>query len=227
VRVDVGLALDKRRDTVALKPINVIIADDHPITVEGLAKVIDESPICRLAGIARSFQDVLDLLETTPADVVVLDLGGMGGAPLALVRQVRYQYPRVEIVAFSSSMDLAPELLGEGVRGYVVKEDLVGEIVVAIQAAHAQQTFLSPAVADYVAQARFGRRVATLTTQQLHVIKLLSLSNSTTEIAELLDIDPRTVQNYITRARRETGCSERIQLVDWYRRMYGGVGVVE
>jgi DNA-binding NarL/FixJ family response regulator len=58
----------------------------------------------------------------------------------------------------------------------------------------------------------------------LNVLKLLAQGLGTIAIAEQLGIDPRSVQNYITTLRRKIGCDARIQLVDWYKRMYGGEG---
>jgi len=56
--------------------------------------------------------------------------------------------------------------------------------------------------------------------KELNVLKLLAQGLGTIAIAEQLGIDPRSVQNYITTLRRKIGCAERIQLVDWYNRMY-------
>jgi DNA-binding NarL/FixJ family response regulator len=57
-----------------------------------------------------------------------------------------------------------------------------------------------------------------LTPQELNVLQLLSKGLGTVGIAEILQIDGRTVQNYITTLRWKTGCNQRTQLVDWYQR---------
>ena len=105
---------------------------------------------------ATSFAEVVDLLATVQAQVLILDLGGMAGAPLTLVTRVRREHPGVAIVVFSSSVDLAPELLQAGVYGYVVKEELSAQLMDAIHAARAGQRFLSPVVEEYVMAATNG-----------------------------------------------------------------------
>ena len=206
----------------AFQPIRVIIADDHPIVRDGLQVLLAAERQVEIVGVATNFAEVLDLLERTPTDVLVLDLGGMGGAALTLVTRIRRENPHVAIVIFSSSVDLAPELLQAGVCGYVVKEELSAQLLTAIRAAQVGQRFLSPVVEDYVTQTGSQQSQRHLAPQELHVLKLLAQGLSTTAIAEQLGIDPRSAQNYITTLRRKTNCTTRTQLVDWYQRMYGG-----
>jgi DNA-binding NarL/FixJ family response regulator len=206
------------------QPIRVIIADDHPIVREGLQFILGMNRQIHIAGVAANFADVRHLLGSTPTDVLVLDLSRMGGAPLTLVTRIQREYPRVAIIAFSSSVDLAPELLQTGVCGYVVKEESVVQLLTAIYAARAGQRFLSPVVEEYVTQTTMRRLQHRLAPKELNVLKLLAQGLGTTAIAEQLGIHPRSVQNYITSLRRKIGCAERTQLADWYKRMYGGEG---
>jgi DNA-binding NarL/FixJ family response regulator len=219
------LCVPLRNGTAIMKtfqPIRVIIADDHPIVREGLDAILGSDRQVHIVGVATNFAEVLALLGAVQAHVLVLDLGGMAGAPLTLVARVRREYPHVAIVVFSSSVDLAPELLQAGVCGYVVKEELSAQLLTAIHAARAHQRFLSSVVEEYVIQTTNGRRQHHLAPKELNVLKLLAQGLGTSAIAEQLAIDPRSVQNYITTLRRKIGCEERIQLVDWYKRMYGG-----
>jgi len=200
--------------------LRVVLADDHPIILEGLATLLSTSPNIQVVGRCRSFSDVIDLLDSHAIDVLVLDLGGMGGSPLTLVNRIAREHPEVAIIVYSSSVDLAPELLAAGVRGYIAKEDLTDQLVAAVQAAHTGQPHISPVVRDYL-QSTELRQPHHLSPKEFSVLKLLAQGMGTVAIAEQLGIDPRSVQNYITALRRKTGCAERTQLVDWYRRMYG------
>jgi DNA-binding NarL/FixJ family response regulator len=199
--------------------IRVIIADDHPVVREGLQATLERDSQIDIVGVATNFTEVIYLLGIVPAHVVVLDVGGMGGTPLTQVARIQREHPAVAMVVFSSSVDLAPELLAAGVCGYVVKEELSAQLLTAIHAARAGQRFLSPSVDEYVS--RTSRRPQQhLTPKELSVLKLLAQGLGTVVIAEQLGIDPRSVQNYITALRRKIGCEERTQSVNWYRRMY-------
>lgn len=205
------------------QPIHVLVADDHPIVRDGLSAILQTEPDIRLAGTASNFAEVLSNLGTIRVDVLVLDLGGMGGAPLALVKRIAREHPHVAIVAFSSSVDFAPELLQAGVRGYVAKEELSASLVTAIRTAQQGQRFLSQTVEEYVSRA--GRREhEPLTFQELNVLRLIWQGLGTEAIAKQLVLTTNTTQNYITALRRKLGCEERTQLADWYRRMYGPEG---
>jgi CheY-like chemotaxis protein len=120
-----------------LQPIRVIIADDHPIVRDGLEALLGTDCRVEVVGMANNFAEVLDVLGRMSADVLVLDLGGMGCAALTLVTRLRREHARVAIVVFSSSVDLAPELLQASVISYIVKEELSEQLLTAIHAARA------------------------------------------------------------------------------------------
>jgi DNA-binding NarL/FixJ family response regulator len=202
-------------------PIHVIIADDHPVVLDGLAALLNAAPEIAVVGIARSFSILLDLLDRVAADVLILDLSGMGGSPLTVVSRIQRDYPRLKVIIFSSSVDLAPELLQAGVVGYIPKEDFTNQLITAIYAVSSGQQYLSPAVSDYLAQTTQAHKQHRLAPKELSVLKLLSHGYSTAESAAQLQIDQRSVQNYITVLRRKIGCHERTQLADWYRRVFG------
>lgn len=200
--------------------IRVILADDHPVLIDGLKAILTTHLGIDVVGVSQSFHELLALLTHTAADVLILDLSGMGGAPLTVVSHIQRAYPDLAIVIFSSSVDLAPELLHAGVRAYITKEDLTDQLVAAILAVHSGQTYRSPIVEHYL-HATTLRQQQHLSPKELSVLKLLAHGLGTIAIAEHLGIDPRSVQNYITALRRKTGCAERTQLVDWYRKLFG------
>jgi DNA-binding NarL/FixJ family response regulator len=201
--------------------IRVVIADDHPIVLDGLTVILAAAPSIQLVGVARSFDEMISLVDSISTDMLVLDLGGMGGSPLILVNRMQRVYPDIRIIVFSSSVDLAPELIQAGVRGYITKEDLSEQLVAAIQAVRRGQRYFSQVVQDYLLQATTLHKQHHISPKELSVLKLLTQGLGTIAIAEHLGIDPRSVQNHITTLRRKLGCAERTQLVDWYRRMYG------
>jgi two-component system, NarL family, invasion response regulator UvrY len=203
------------------EPIRVMIADDHHIVREGLQATLRSSPQVQIVGVATTFAEVREQLASIPTDVLVLDLGGMGDAPLTLVSYVLRAYPHVAIVVFSSSVNLAPELVQAGVAGYVVKEDLLDHLVTAIHTAAAGKHYLSPAVAEYVMKATNQRMHHHLTPRELTVIALVAQGLNTLEIAQQLGIEPRGVQNHVSNCLQKTGCRQRLELVPWYLQRYG------
>lgn len=198
-------------------PIRILIGDDHPIVLDALCTLLNSSDQFTVVATACSFHEVLMAARHHPADVVILDLGGMGDSPLAIVQHIQKQSPRLRIIVFSSMIDLAPELLSAGASGYVVKEERSSVLIEAIIAVAAGEVFQSPYVQEYLAQ---SAKETPLKPKELTSLKLLAQGLATHEIAATMCIDPRTVQNYITSMLRKTGCAGRVQLVEWYRRAY-------
>lgn len=202
---------------MARQPIRILIGDDHPIVRDALCTLLANSEQFTVVATARSFPEVVTVARRHPADVVILDLAGMEGSPLAVIQRLQRDVPALKVIVFSSTIDLAPDLLEAGAAGYVAKEELSSVLVEAITAVVAGQTFRSPFVEEYLER---SRRETSLTPKEQLALKLLAQGLTTLEIAEYMHIEPRSAQNYITSLLRKTGCVQRLQLVDWYRRKY-------
>ena len=201
--------------------IRVIIADDHPIVRDGLTTILNADPQFKVVADAGSFKELAEVLHDVSADVLVLDIGGMGSSPLLTIERLRRDYPDLPIVVFSSSIDMVPEMLAAGVRGYMVKEERTLQLIPALRAAHRGEQFLSPLAAEYVARYTTRSAELRLAPMEITVLKLMAQGLSTEQIADHRGIDPRTVHNHIYKLRRKVGLHQRTQLVNWYRHIFG------
>jgi two-component system, NarL family, invasion response regulator UvrY len=198
--------------------IRVVVADDHPIIVDGVQNVLAQHPAISLVGVARSFARVSEVLNQTAPDVLILDVSGMGGSVLGLMSRLQREHAQIAVVIFSSMVDLAPELLDLGARGYVTKDELSRELVRAIKVVATGDRFVSPVVAEFIEQTS---QLNALSQKELVALKLMVQGMGTVQIAEQMGVNPHTAQNYFTSMRRKTGCMSRTQLMEWYRRVYG------
>lgn len=202
--------------------IQVVIADDHPVIHHGIEGILFTERRIAILGTATSFAELLDLLAKTPADVAILDLNQMGAGPLTMVRTLRERFPQTQLLIFSSSIALAPELIDAGARGYVVKEELLGHLPAAILAVAAGQLYLSPLVQEHQERAAQLQGQAAILPQEMRVLRLVAQGLKPRDIGANLQIDPRTAQNYITNLYQKTGCETREQLAIWYRQHIEG-----
>ena len=131
-------------------PLRIMLADDHPVILDGIRGQLMGLSDMVVVATAASFAEVLDRLTQESSDVLVLDLGNMGGSPLRLLGRLARDYPALKVVIFSTTIDLAPELLAAGASGYVAKEDRRGELVQAIRAVAAGAIYTSAMVTAYV-----------------------------------------------------------------------------
>jgi DNA-binding NarL/FixJ family response regulator len=198
--------------------IRIVIADDHPVVVDGLQNVLSRQPEISIVGTATSFRDLDRVLEQHSPQILILDLNGMGGSALSLMEGLQRSYPDLSVIIFSSIVDLAPELLDAGVRGYVAKEDLTRELLTAILAVANGDLCVSPLVRKYLEE---SSQKSMLSPKELTAVKLLAHGANTQKIAEQMGVTIDVAQNYITHSRRKTGCMQRTELVEWYRNLYG------
>lgn len=211
-------ALSNRQERPAIR---VVIADDHALFRKGVHAALDPEPTVEIVGAVKSFRDLMSLLETNAADVVLLDLGGMGLPAVSAVTSLARSYPEIAIIIFSSSLSGARELLRQGARGYVAKEDVEDEVLTAIHTVVQGKQFLSPVVNDYLARSGGRRKSQGITPREWDVLRLNAEGYSTDEIADQLRISYHAVGNLISTLYSKTGCTTRTQLADCYRRMAG------
>lgn len=204
---------------MSTQPVRILIGDDHPIIRNALCSLFANAERYVIAAMACSFPEVIDIAHSHPADVLILDLGDMAGSPLDIIKTLKHDCPNLKIIIFSSTIDLAPDLLKAGAAGYVAKEELPSVLLDAITAVIAGQTFRSRRIEEYLAQTR---REVSITPKEFLALKLHAQGLQTHEIAEFMGIQPRCAQNHITSLLRKTGCPNRHLLAKWYRRKYEG-----
>ena len=213
-----------RASTHPYTPIRVLIADAYPIMRTGLITTIEQEPQMQVVDIVVHRHDLIPRLRAAPIHVLVINLVGMGDAPVALIREIKQAHPHLGVVVFAATVDFAPELLAVGVHGYISYAEPDEQLHLAIRAAKAGQHYLSPPTQEYVDHcARLGA-THRFVPRELQILKYLAQGMRYREIASNLDLSDETVQNYISRIRKKTGWSSRTEMVSWYRTMYGSEG---
>jgi len=201
--------------------IRVVYADNQPVARDGMEKAFDQAFSIEVVKAVEDYNEVLHLLATTKVNVVVLDILGMRGSPLETINRIEREHPGVQVVMFSSSVAMLPEMLRAGAKGYVVKDELTDCLVDAIRTVHAGGTFLSPLAQTYMDNFNTNVERCNLTRRELAVLAQVYHGHKTMEIAEHLTIDPRSVRNYIYQIRKKTGCETWVDMSNFYRRLYG------
>ncbi|NTU78134.1 MAG: response regulator transcription factor [Chloroflexales bacterium] len=197
--------------------IRVVVADDHPVLIEGIKNVLAAQPAIAVVGVATAFAQVPGVLTETAPDVLILDLAGMGDSMLALMHRLRREHPRVGVIIFSTMLDYAAELIDLGVRGYVTKTEMAANLVQAISAVARGDLCFSPLVTRHLEQTA-GMPV---TPRELYALKLYVQGLPTAEIATEMHIKPHSVQNLFNSMFEKTQCKGRRELARWYKRRYG------
>src|SRR5262245_5995776 len=188
--------------------ITVLIADDHPIVRKGLRDVIESDPQLKIVEETGDGQSALDRIEQLQPDVAVLDLDMPGKGGFDVVREMRRARFATEviIVTMHGEKDLFEEAMDLGVKGYVLKDTAVTDIIAGIKSVAAGHHFISPQLSAFLINR--SSRVARLETEkptlpdltptEKKILKLIAEGKSSREIAELLFVNYRTVENHRT-----------------------------
>jgi DNA-binding NarL/FixJ family response regulator len=188
--------------------ITLVIADDHPLFRTGLREVIHSDPTLRILGEAEDGEAaLLQIREHAPAVAILdIDMPVMGG--LSVARELQRQQSDVDIVFLTmhKEADLFDEAMDLGARAYVLKDSAVNDILNAIHTVADGRYYISPAISDYLLRRsarvekllRHAPSLADLTPAEIRVLKLIAGSKTSKEIAEMLSISHKTVENHRT-----------------------------
>jgi len=200
--------------------IRVLLADDHTILREGIRVLLGREADVEIVGEADDGIRAVEMAGRLQPDVVVMDISmeRMGG--LEATREIILTNPgvRVVILTMHDNEEYLVEALKAGASGYVLKEAAATDLAEAIRAAARGDVYLYPSVArklvrDYVKRVSDPKTVAeTLTTREREVLKLVAEGYTNKEIAALLGISVKTVENHRSNMMRKLDLHDRTEL---------------
>jgi two-component system response regulator DevR len=197
--------------------IRVLIVDDHEMVREGLMAMLQPEPDFEVVGQTGNGAAVVELVETTRPDVVLLDARLPDISGVEVCRRLGVSHPGVSVVILTTytDPDLVQECIEAGARGYVVKDVEQFSLKESIRAVHRGQAVLAPQVAGHVIdQARSRQpasRRAALSASQVAILRLISRGHSNREIAAEVHLSENTVKTHIQEIFRKLGVRNRVE----------------
>jgi DNA-binding NarL/FixJ family response regulator len=201
-------------DTARMEPptdvLKVLVADDHPLILQGLRRSLEACDDIEVVGEARSGAEVLALVERRRPDVVLLDLRMPGLDGVACVKQIKQSSPRVKAVVLSACDDRPSIESAEkaGASAYVIKSVSSVDIPALLRQVAAGYTLFQAPAADSEGAAT-DADAAGLTERELTILASVAAGLTTKAISSELWVSEHTVKFHLTNIYRKLGVSNR------------------
>jgi DNA-binding NarL/FixJ family response regulator len=195
------------------RPVTCLIADDHPAVLEAVAEFLAAGGI-EIVARAQDGAEALERIEQRKPAVALVDIRmpKLGGIEVA--RQARRSTPETGIVLYTGYGDRAQltEALDAGVRGFVLKEAPMDDLLRALHTVAAGSTYVDPVLAGTLAVS-IGSKVPQLTQRERDVLRLLADGLANDEIGKRLFISAETVRTHVRKAMDKLDADTRTQAV--------------
>jgi DNA-binding NarL/FixJ family response regulator len=200
----------------------IVLADDHALFRHGMRKIIHEVPGMEVIGEANDGLELLEMLRKLTPDLVVLDISMPNLRGIEAAREIRSLYPhtRVLILTMHKNKEYLYHAIASGANGYLLKEDSDEELLLAIEMICKGGTYvtrkLTGAMAKDLSRAILGKDPLlsnSLTTREREVLKFIVKGKTNAEIADILSISTRTVENHRANIMKKLNVKKTAELV--------------
>lgn len=189
---------------------NILIADDHTIVRKGIKQIIMEEFIEAVIEEVADGNEMLHKIRSEKFDIVISDISMPGRSGLESLKQVKEEFPKLPVLILSmhSEDQYAIRVLKAGASGYLTKDSAPEELVKAVKQIISTGRYISPAVADKLAE-----NINQNSTEELHeslsdrefeVLKMIGSGKTVSEIAQILSLSVNTISTYRVRILEKT-----------------------
>ncbi len=217
-----------------MKRTRILIIDDHPAMRHGLAQLIDQEFDFEVCGEAEDRTSALDAITRSSPDFILLDIAlkDKSNTGLDLIHDIQTRLGDIPILVVSMHDEAlyAERALRAGARGYLMKQEPIRQILVAIRQILAGGVYLSEAVNTSLLLGHVGSiskpdkadRIDSLSSREFEIFRLIGNGMQPREIAAALNLSAKTVESHRSNMRKKLGFPSARELalyaVDWTRR---------
>ena len=186
--------------------VKLLIVDDHPVFRRGLREIIEEHPRFKIIGEAGDGESGMRLAAESHPDIAVVDIDMPGQSGFDMARSLRRMNSPVKVVFLTmyKDEDIFNTALDLGARAHVLKENAADDIVGALEKVSQGEMFFCQSVSDIGKRRSDAVRalllskpqLENLTTAERRILKLIAEDRTTKEIADMLNVSFKTVENH-------------------------------
>lgn len=203
--------------------IRILIADDHGLIRAGLRALLEDVPDMQVVGEAADGNAVLRLTAELQPDIVLMDISMPGLNGIEATRRLREVTPQARVLALTVHEDesMLREMIRAGAFGYIIKRAIESELINAIHVISQGHMYVDPAMTralfkDLSPHATPSQAATEpLTPREVDVLRLLARGYTNRQIAQELNISPRTVEGHRSSLVSKLGFSGRVELMNY------------
>ena len=200
-----------------MRPIRILLVDDHAVVRTGLSKFLLVNPDLELVGEASDGEEAIQLAHLHQPDVILMDLMMPVVDGISAIRQIHREFPQIKIIALTSfsEQNLVQGALQAGAAGYLQKNVTALELGNAIRSAFAGHMTLSPEAAQVLAQSINQPQIPgnELTERERQVLACMVDGLNNNEIADKLYISLGTVKFHVSHIFQKLNVGNRVEAV--------------
>jgi two-component system, NarL family, response regulator LiaR len=200
--------------------ISVVIADDHSLVRQGVARYLDSTDGIGVVGEASTGTEIVRVVEEVQPDVALLDIRMPEMDGLEAARAIRDSRPEIGIVILTAYDDrhFVVEAVRAGARGYVLKTRDADTLIQTIRLVAEGNMVIDPelvvALADELSTAsRKDRQAEELTEREVEILQLVAFGHTNRDVGGKLFISPDTVKTHLEHIYQKLGASDRTAAV--------------
>jgi two-component system response regulator NreC len=198
-------------------PIRIVLADDHVLVRQGLKALLEREGF-QVVAEASDGQEAVRHVELLQPDIVVMDISMPILNGLNAAREMSRSFPKTKIILLTQHDEgqYISEAMDAGVKGYVLKNQVASDLLLAIRQVSRGQVYLSPGVSRAVMEAyqlKSEKSKHSLTLRERQVLQLIAEGKSTKDVATLLGISVKTAESHRTRLMHKLDIHETASLV--------------
>ena len=198
-------------------PINVMLVDDHAVVRFGFRMLLDATEDIRVVAEAESAEVAYQLIPTAKPDVIVMDISLGGTMGVEATRRIVARDKMARVLGLSSHEDpsYVRYMLKAGALGYLSKRSAPDELMHAIRQVAEGRMYIDGQLSQRMALEEFNGEkspIEVLSEREFGVFIQLAKGSSVNQIAEMLNISPRTVGTHLYNVKQKLGVANQAEL---------------
>lgn len=203
--------------------ITVVVTDDHHLVREGIRALIEKASDMKVVGEAADGLQAIELVQTLNPNVLVMDIAMPRLNGVQAIEQIQTVNPQTRIVILSmySNETLVRKALQKGAKGYLLKDSVKEELLLAIRAASHGAIYLSPTISETLfadvyspdEDSGINDTLIPLTDREIQLLQLISEGHTNSEMAEKLHLSIKTVERHRANLMSKLNARNLVELI--------------